>query len=203
MKKITVILCSLILAIIPFFSFNSVKAEMTGGGNLFDGNIKQGAYIAVTGVFTNATEYITNTNYIKVKPNITYTISRTNYSIGFIQFILYYRVDKTYISYKSVSTGNLNAFTTPVDCEYVCFDIYNNPITPTDKGDIQIIQGSYTAETIPLYEPYYPSVQTKDNIIDNVNNIAFSLLGADFTYTELFLFLIVVIGSIIVLKGGL
>jgi len=237
MKKITVILCSLIIAIIPFFSFNSVKAEMTGK-NLFDVNtvnygfantinkgLSNGVYSA-TGVqngsvtypsWSSGAIYIGQTYFNGSIANDlynsgTYTLS-FNYKVVSqgasplsARFLVYSKDIDTLVTTNlidiSVSTvqigDNLQEFTFTINEEmYIYSTIYIN-LCEVKISNYQIEYGT----TATVYEPYYPSVQTRDNIIDNVNNIVFSLLNVDFTYTELFLLLIIVM-LFFIIKGGL
>ena len=147
-----------------------------------------------------------NTNYtFSVEILEGYTDTSINPNNNYLTVSMFYNnVWTSVIGWQWASVGNKTyIFNRPYDVTAIRFILANGDTNAyCIFKNFQIRQGSYTAETMPPYEPYYPSVQTKDNILDNVNNIAFSLLGADFTYTELLLFLIVVM-LFFIIKGGL
>lgn len=131
--------------------FNGTKSTISAsrlksvGKNLFDknGSIVLGKYITPTGYFAvgNGDKFISD--YIKVKPNTQYTITRLptggTYLHGF------YDVNKNFITAITTDTG---LYTTPANAEYI--RIVHN-ISEIDS--VQVEEGSTATE----YEPYKES----------------------------------------------
>ena len=81
------------------------------------------------------------TNYIKVKPNTTYTVSRNNGLYSSTGNLAFYDSDKIYISGQQSTYDN---FTTPENCNYVRFCVYIGSYTMDEFTfkDMTIIEGN-------------------------------------------------------------
>lgn len=106
-------------------------------------------------ILYNVSGYGTNRNankIIDVTPNTTYTLkfydaTLVSYNLG------YYDNEGIYISSSNSKSTQLRTFTTPENCKKL--DIRReNPQTQLIFSKIMIIEGEYTEETIPSYEPY-------------------------------------------------
>lgn len=97
---------------------------------------------------------IRTADYIKCKPNTVYTFY-TPYSVIGVRG---YDADKTYVSFfPSTVTSSTLTFTTRKNVEYLKFITESSDGTRPDKTlPYMLVQGSYTAETMPPYEPYQP-----------------------------------------------
>ena len=105
----------------------------------------------------NCNEYgmrIRTADYIKCKPNTVYTFY-TPYSVIGVRG---YDADKTYVSFfPNTVTSSTLTFTTRENVEYLKFITQSSDGTRPDKTlPYMLVQGSYTAETMPPYEPYQP-----------------------------------------------
>lgn len=97
---------------------------------------------------------IRTADHIKCKPNTVYTIY-TPYSVIGVRG---YDADKTYVDFSlsTVSSSTLT-FTTNENVEYLRFIAQSSDGTQPDKTlPYMLVQGSYTADTLPAYEPYQP-----------------------------------------------
>ena len=118
--------------------------------NLFDKNtitIEDGYYTA-EGEFRSSTTTRHTVEYIKVLPNTTYTISgHLNNQTESKGVVYCYDNDKNFV-YRFSSTGAIGnyTFTTPANCSYVRFQVYNNYY---DKDTIQLEKGSTATEYVP------------------------------------------------------
>ena len=129
------------------------------GKNLFDGNMQQGAYLVAEGDYTEVTNYICNKNPIYVDDTKNYYISRKDASEGYLQYILCYGENDTYLGYVSVSNKG-STFKPLENTKYINFDIVKasdkSNITTQEAGLIQIEEGTAATE----YEPYQGSTTT-------------------------------------------
>lgn len=114
-----------------------------------DGNIDEN-----TGNYNEYGMRIRTADYIKCKPNTVYTFY-TPYSVIGVRG---YDADKTYVSFFSnTATSSTLTFTTRENVEYLKFVTQSSDGTRPDKTlPYMLVQGSYTAETMPPYEPYQP-----------------------------------------------
>lgn len=97
---------------------------------------------------------IRTADYIKCKPNTVYTFY-TPYSVIGVRG---YDADKTYVNFSpNISSSSTLTFTTRENVEYLRFITQSSDGTQPDKTlPYMLVQGSYTAETMPPYEPYQP-----------------------------------------------
>lgn len=83
--------------------------------NEFSSKLELGEISNDTGINSINTNSIRTKDYIKVKPNTTYTIKNSN---NYMNVIYFYKKDKTYINY-SYSTETSYTFTTGPTAEYI------------------------------------------------------------------------------------
>lgn len=125
------------------------------GMNLFDkDNATLGYRLTQDGVLYNDDSAAQNSfvsDYISVDPNTIYSL---NYSItdktpatGY-ERVCFYDTDKQYIS---KAKSEVHTFTTPENALYLRLCRLQ-----THLDDTMLLKGSYTADTIPPYEPYQP-----------------------------------------------
>lgn len=128
------------------------------GKNRFNkvGDYVQG-FIGDTGNIVNSEQSVTLLTYMAVEPSTKYSISWTNVIDGsFVRRVAYYDSTKTFIERSSGTLTNGTNFTTPANCAFVRFFIYNADgmtaaLAPdTYIKDIQLEQGI----TVTSYEPY-------------------------------------------------
>lgn len=147
--------------------------------NLFDGNIERGEINVDTGTNSNNSALIRTVDYIPVSNKI-YSLSRTLAS-GFMSF-RFYDADKNYVGYASESTirlihGETVTNVLHVNISFGCFEIIDNNIkymrfrdTTNDlKNKYMLVEGEYTSDTMPEYEPYgykIPVVTRGKNLFD-------------------------------------
>lgn len=129
------------------------------GKNLFDGEIELGNINPSDGSLTSNNSRTRSKNYIKVKPNTTYTMKR---SVGSSRWVIGYTKGKVGITdgnfqgYASALTsfGSISQpqqFTTSPTTEYIKW--YDTNSTDLEE-QVMIIKGNYYASTMPPYEPY-------------------------------------------------
>ena len=118
---------------LELISVNNPKIYATGK-NLFDGILAQGYIGDGSGEAKTSTTGVHSLNYIKVKPNTTYT--RTilgNYPSNIAGRVYFYDINKTYLkSYKDGAT-----FTTPENAQYMRFryHVASGSIAPSDFSE--------------------------------------------------------------------
>lgn len=124
------------------------------GVNLFDkGNATLGYRLTENGVLHNNDSPGRNSfvsDYIYVDPNTIYSL---NYAITISETTGYeracfYDADKQFVSQ---ANAGARTFTTPQNASYVRLCRLQ-----THLDDTMLLKGSYTADTIPPYEPYQP-----------------------------------------------
>ena len=123
-------------------------------------------------IFYDAVGYSLNrdaSKIIKVKPSTTYTLkfydtTNVSYTIGL------YTSDGTFITaIENISTTDIKTFSTPNNCERI--DIRRQePNTQLIFSKIMLIEGSYTSETLPTYEPYQSSTYPVNLPVENILN---------------------------------
>ena len=96
---------------------------------------------------------IRTANYIECLPNTKYTFYSYDYIISGVR---YYDEEKTYKGYAWTPNSNVLQFITPSDVVYIRLIVVGNDsnIVPDINGTYMLIEGAYTAETMPPYEPY-------------------------------------------------
>lgn len=115
--------------------------------NLFDGMLEEGGINSTNGLNYTSTSKRT-VNYIPIKPNTTYTISREN-TTGNIR-TRFYDKDKNYIEYGFSAKVSPMTFTTKDNYYYLRLDLIGDVTNLTEK--IQVELGSVATP----YEPYIP-----------------------------------------------
>lgn len=124
------------------------------GLNLLSSAWEDGNINISTGNNEGVAGRIRTADHIKCKPNTVYTFY-TPYSVIGVRG---YDADKTYLDFfpNTVSSSTLT-FTTNENVEYLRFITQSSDGTQPDKTlPYMLVQGSYTAETMPPYEPYQP-----------------------------------------------
>lgn len=126
----------------------------TEGLNLLSSAWEDGNINIYTGNNEEVEIRIRTADYIKCKPNTVYTFY-TPYSVIGVQG---YDADKTYVDFSPNTTiSSTLTFTTNENVEYLRFITQSSDGTRPDKTlPYMLVQGSYTAETMPPYEPYQP-----------------------------------------------
>ena len=96
---------------------------------------------------------IRTANYIECLPNTKYTFYSCDYIISGVR---YYDEEKTYKGYAWTPNSNVLRFITPSDAVYIRLIVVGNDsnIVPDINGTYMLVQGFYTTETMPAYEPY-------------------------------------------------
>lgn len=115
------------------------------GKNLFDGVLEAGGIDSTTGTNTTNTTYVRTANYIPVKPNITYTITREETTKNIRT--RFYDKDKNYISYGFSATTSPMTFTTKDNYAYLRLDLIGTNV----NEKVQVELGAATG-----YEEYKP-----------------------------------------------
>lgn len=119
------------------------------GKNLFDGKHLQDVYINSSGITTPNASF-DSTDYIQIKPNTTFTISK-NSKIDFVD-VYYYDINKIFIKVERLKT-----FTTPTNCKYVRF----GNLKGFFDDNIQLEEGTQAT-------PYEPYIEDKLTILSPV-----------------------------------
>lgn len=124
------------------------------GLNLLDYDVfEAGAISGSTGTDLDNSLSIRTGAYIEICPNTRYHIS---FAESLYLRIIFYASDKSFISQIYVASGSYS-FTTPDQTFYIRLSLQgiNNQLEPSSI-QAMLVQGSYTAETMPSYEPYQP-----------------------------------------------
>lgn len=142
---------------------NTVNGESVGDrtGNLFDGNFLQGYWAYADGSFIYIRTWIC-TSKIPCTGGRTYTYSFSKASrwFGFV----WYDADGNYISTNNLQDSSATQYrlysaTAPSNAAFMVVNIagypdYNGTISPSNITDFMLVEGQYTSETMPNYEPY-------------------------------------------------
>jgi hypothetical protein len=140
----------------------------TGGvgdrtGNLFSSVWEQGT-INANGQTEPSNIRIRTADYIEVKPNTIYSMSR-NINVDFMN-VRFYKSDKSFVGTGSASTIRLISGYSEANPMYnekfCCFEIIDNTIKYMRCADqsnnlstkYMMVEGEYTEQTMPAYEPY-------------------------------------------------
>ena len=136
---------------VPYFEgMQSIKMPVltTTGKNLFDGEVEINKYLKSNGTIGDSADWATTKNYIKVKPNTTYTQNiKMNSPVA---NIVYYDKNHNIVGY---SNNIGNTFTTPINCLYIktCYKY-----STVGHHNFQIEEGSVATS----YEPYKSNILT-------------------------------------------
>lgn len=152
--------------------------------NIFDGELKAGDISSETGNDLGGAPTVITKNYIAVTPNAIISISRTENS-GYMSW-RFYDENKNYLGIADDSNITLihgyntsNVLTHHMS--FGCFKLINPRIkymrfrdhTNSLSNVYTIVEGEYTEDTMPVYEPYKPSVNERlvevENDITNIN----------------------------------
>lgn len=142
---------------------NTINGESVGDrtGNLFDGNFLRGYWAYANGEFIYVPSWICTTK-IPCAGGQMYTCSFSKASrwLGFV----WYDGNGDYISTNNRQDGSntqyrLYCATAPSNATYMAINIagypdYSATILPSDITDFMLVEGQYTIETMPAYEPY-------------------------------------------------
>ena len=124
------------------------------GLNLLSSAWEEGDVSSSTGKnsYSNSAR-IRTVNYIECIPNKEYTFYSCDYIISGVR---YYDEEKTYKGYAWTPNSNVLQFITPSDAVYIRLIVVgnNSNMVPDINGTYMLIEGAYTAETMPAYEPY-------------------------------------------------
>lgn len=122
------------------------------GMNLLSSAFEQGNIDANTGENTTNNIRIRTIDHIKCKPNTVYTIYSPYPVIG----VREYDINKTYTGFCSSTVSSVtHTFTTSKNTEYLRFITQSQDGTVPDMTlPYMLVEGAYTAETMPAYEPY-------------------------------------------------
>ena len=146
---------------------NPIMPQGTGErtGNLFSSTWEQGSINGTTGQNEVAGTLVRTKDYIPINPNTAYSFSR-NIANGYMNLRLY-RADKSYISSGSVSTIRLISGTSvgnPMgsNTTFCCFEVIDSEAAYIRFNDSSnnkatkwyMVEGEYTQQTMPDYEPY-------------------------------------------------
>lgn len=146
----------------------SVKLPVltTTGKNLFDGEYELDKFLKQDGTIAPSANWATTKNYIRVKPNTTYTQNiRMNSSIVYVVF---YDKNKNIISAEKgidlTSTYNSATYTTPNNCYFIktCYNYgyVGNHLFQIEEGSV-----------VTTYEPY------KTNILSTSEDVTLRKIG--------------------------
>lgn len=140
---------------IPYFTgMQSVRmpVQTSVGKNLFDGEYELDKYLSADGALLTSKNWATTKNYIKVKPNTTYTqnISMPNS----IVYVVFYNRDKKIIGSQvgnNVTINKIATYTTPNEC-YFMKTCYNYSLVGNQL--FQIEEGTQST----AYEPHKSNI---------------------------------------------
>ena len=132
--------------------------------NLFLSNWERGA-IDSSGMDIPSANGVRTKNYIPVTPNTIYSMSR-NIATSYIN-LRFYNSNKQYINYGTSSnvrliSGNSEGNPMAAGMGFCCFEIIDTNIKYMRINDnsndtstkYMMVEGQYTASTMPAYEPY-------------------------------------------------
>ena len=135
-----------------------------GGKNLFDGTFIENEFVDNAGTFIKDNGML-RTDYIKIKPNITYTISNSNKNTKYTYY-RFFDSNKVFISYGQNNTHAIYC-TTPKNAKYliVCYlkaDILSDTT-------IQVEEGSTATSYEPFIDKYKVDVKVTGKNLFNGN----------------------------------
>ena len=121
------------------------------GKNLLPNNFNNKAFNNNTGVASGGdNNHISYTEYIKVKPNTTYTFSHNHTFTGTgATMVFLYREDKSFIERKSITGVSKLTFTTTSETEYINLSVFDNGGASLSGFTAQLEKGIATT-----YEEY-------------------------------------------------
>lgn len=103
---------------------------------------------------TSSTTSHYTTNFTSVNANTAYSLYGTIYKEQgqlISNRIYYYDSSLNWISRSSATSSKLKTFTTPANCAYIRIQVR---IDIESGDDWNLVEGTYTEQTMPLYEPY-------------------------------------------------
>jgi len=136
------------------------KIDKSSGENLFDVGIRDGVVIASG--YESSTQRICTNDFIKVKPNTTYTLS-FNTTNNINEAVFSYFSSNAFPRSDSSGWVSNMTITTPNNCNYIQISFRNSNninITTSDISNIMLNEGS----TALPYEPYGTSWYLKKEI---------------------------------------
>ena len=169
---------------IPYFEgMQSVKLPVltTTGKNLFDGKIEIGSIDNRGEVYVNV-NHKRCVNFIPVKGNTTYTISKEKASDGYL-LVHQYDENKNFIKYNAVGVYQKGIFTTDSNTRFVKFRYEK-----VDDNNFQIEEGSVAT----TYEPFKSNILTVNEdvelgsvgeIKDELNLLTGEITSYSYNYT--------------------
>lgn len=146
---------------------NPIQPQETGErtGNLFSSEWEQGSINSTDGQNVVAGTVIRTKDYIPIKPNTAYSFSR-NITSAYMNIRLY-RANKSYIGIGSTSTIRLISGSTVANpmssgLSFCCFEVIDSEVAYIRFNDASndlatkwnMVEGEYTEQTMPNYEPY-------------------------------------------------
>lgn len=144
--------------------------------NIFDGELKEGDINPDTGIASNLTGAVISNNYIQVSKNATISVLRSENN-RYMSW-RFYDENKNYIGIANSSDIQVihggNAANVLIDgMNFGCFKIINPNIRYIRFRDASnsltnvymFVEGEYTQDTMPAYEPYKPSLQEQINAL--------------------------------------
>lgn len=142
---------------------DTINGESVGDktDNLFDGNFLQGYWAYADGNFRYTNRWICTTKIPCAGSRVyTYYFSNLSRWTGFV----WYDADGEYISTSNQQNQSdipyrLYYAAAPSNAEFMAVNIAGYPsdletISPIDVTDFMLVEGQYTIETMPAYEPY-------------------------------------------------
>ena len=144
---------------IPYFGgMQSVKMPVltTTGKNLFDGEYELDKYLKKDGMLALSADWATTKNYIRVKPNTTYT--QNIHMSSTIAHVVFYDKNKNIIGTEIGSDiENSATYTTPNNCYYIktCYKYSSvgNHLFQVEQGSQSSRYDSYKSNILTVNEP--------------------------------------------------
>lgn len=123
------------------------------GKNLFDGELEVGTVNSDTGLNMELSSRVRTKNYIKIKPNTSYSLQTSDKVI--INRIYYFDSSKKYISNQPIDSNNTNKVF-PQNAMYIRLSFANQSLTAITNDDINNIKASFQLEEGALATSYEP-----------------------------------------------
>lgn len=155
------------------------------GKNLFDGVLRNGIYNSNTGEFSSHSDYLANTNIIKVKPNTNYIISD---DLGYSYEAYLYNKDRIFIG-RAFAVNN--KFSTDSNTNYINWRTLTEGQNSL-QAKVQLEEGTVATDYVPYNTLRFK--QRGKNLVDSTlttlqsnntsgtwNNGAYTLNGITFT----------------------
>ena len=139
---------------IPYEPYGYKVPVTASGRNLLSSEWENGNIDIDTGMDTSSSIRIRTKGYIYCIPGKYYTIDISPYRILGVRF---YDVNKNFLnSYSDIYQTNLKSFIVPKGTSYFRLIIQNVGSATVPDSDLpyMLVEGEYTADTMPQYEPY-------------------------------------------------